>query len=63
METEETLKTLLADVLTCIITKLPPKEANKLSQAVLESANDIQQIVSVHLKVRDRLVEGTDVLH
>ena len=36
---------------------------NKFSQAVLESANDILQIVSVYLKVRDRLVEGTDVLH
>lgn len=63
MESEETLKTLLADVLTCIITKLPPKEANKFSQAVLESAEDIQRIVGVYLRVRDRLVEGNDVIH
>lgn len=61
---ENQIKGVLADVLTCILSRLSAEQGKIFSQAVVDSGEDIRNIVRTYVKVKNNLMEGDDdVLH
>ena len=61
---ENQIKGVLADVLTCILSRLSAEHGKIFSQAVVDSSEDIRNIVRTYVKVKNNLMEGDDdVLH